>query len=71
MDKKTQKRNLMNICLVLDFVETDLDSMLKCQMDLNELHVTKLIYNTLCSLAFCHMCNVMHRDLKPANILIN
>jgi mitogen-activated protein kinase 1/3 len=40
-------------------------------MDLSEQHVTKLLYNTLCSLAFCHMCNIMHRDLKPANILIN
>jgi hypothetical protein len=29
-EKKNGKRNLMNICLVLDYVETDLDSMLKC-----------------------------------------
>ena len=61
----------MNICLVIDFIETDLDSLLKHQVNLSELHISKLIYHTLCSVAFMHMCNVMHRDIKPANILIN
>ena len=62
--------DLMNICLVIEFIDTDLDSLLKHKIDFNENHLTKLLYNTLCSLAFIHMCNVMHRDLKPANILI-
>ena len=62
--------DLMNICLVIEFIDTDLDSLLKHKIDFNENHLAKLLYNTLCSLAFIHMCNVMHRDLKPANILI-
>ena len=70
--KKAEMVNLdlMNICLVIEFIDTDLDSLLKHKIDFNENHLTKLLYNTLCSLAFVHMCNVMHRDLKPANILI-
>ena len=31
----------------------------------------KIVYNSLCALAFLHEANVMHRDLKPANILIS
>lgn len=60
----------MNICLVIEFVDTDLDSLLKHKIDFTENHLIKLVYNILCCLAFLHMCNVMHRDLKPANILI-
>ena len=37
---------------------------------MNENHLKKVIYNTLCALAFFHLNNVMHRDLKPANILV-
>lgn len=62
--------DLMNICLVIEFVDTDLDSLLKHKIDFSENHLIKLVYNILCCLAFLHMCNVMHRDLKPANILI-
>ena len=68
--KKARHFDLMNICLVIEFVETDLDSLLKHQLDFTESHLIKLLYNTLCSLSFLHMCNIMHRDLKPANILI-
>lgn len=62
--------DLMNICIVIEFVDTDLDSLLKHKIDFTENHLIKLVYNILCCLAFLHMCNVMHRDLKPANILI-
>ena len=62
--------DLMNICLVIEFVDTDLDSLLKHKIYFTENHLIKLVYNILCCLAFLHMCNVMHRDLKPANILI-
>jgi RIO-like serine/threonine protein kinase len=62
--------NLLNICIVLEFFESDMDQLLKMQINFSENHLLKLIYNTLCSLAFIHMCNVMHRDLKPANILL-
>ena len=31
----------------------------------------KIIYNTLCSIAFLQEANVLHRDIKPANLLID
>ena len=60
----------MNICIVLEYFDSDMDWLLKMQISFSENHLLKLIYNSLCSLAFIHMCNVMHRDLKPANILL-
>lgn len=54
----------------MEYMESDLDQLLKNQIEFNEGHLKKLIYNALCSLAFMHEANVMHRDLKSANILI-
>jgi len=31
----------------------------------------RILYNSLCAIAFLHESNVVHRDLKPANILVN
>ena len=31
----------------------------------------KIIYNTLCSIAFLQEANVLHRDIKPGNLLID
>jgi len=62
--------NLSEICLVMEFLESHLDQLLKCKIDFNETHLVKIIYHSLCSLAFLHEANVMHRDLKSSNILI-
>ena len=43
--KKARHYDLMNICLVIEFVETDLDSLLKHQLDFTESHLIKLLYN--------------------------
>ena len=62
--------NLNEICLVMEFLESDLDQLLKCRIAFNETHLLKIIYHTVCALAFLHEANVMHRDLKSSNILI-
>ena len=54
----------------MEFVETDLDLLLKHKIDFSEHHLLKIVYNTLIALSFMHKANVMHRDIKPANILI-
>ena len=62
--------HLKSICLVMEFVDTDLDQILKHKIDFTEHHLLKVIYSSLCSLCFLHESNIMHRDLKSANILI-
>ena len=52
-------------------METDIDSIVTNNLQITEHHITKIIYNTLCSMAFMHILNVMHRDIKPQNILVN
>lgn len=63
-------KHLRSICLVMEFVDTDLDQILKHKIDFSEHHLLKVIYSALCALSFLHESNVMHRDLKSANILI-
>lgn len=52
---------------------TDLKKLieLSSKSNLNEKHVTIILYNLLCALKFMHSANVIHRDIKPSNILIN
>lgn len=69
--EKPKEADLSQICLVMEFVETDFDQLLKNRIDFSEHHLLKLIYNALMSISFIHMCNVMHRDIKPANILLS
>jgi mitogen-activated protein kinase 7 len=54
----------------MEYIETDLDKLLKNKSNFNESHVIKIVYNILCSLSFIHLCNINHRDVKPANLLI-
>lgn len=55
----------------MEYIETDLDQLMKHQIDFTEHHLIKVIYNTLLAITFVHQCNVMHRDIKPANILLD
>jgi serine/threonine protein kinase len=61
----------VSLCMVLDYLDTDLDKILKRRVEFKEKHVIKITYNLLLSLAFIHKCNVVHRDLKCANILVS
>ena len=55
----------------MEYIETDLDRILKNKSIFNENHIVKIVYNILCSMSFLHLCNINHRDIKPANILID
>jgi len=55
----------------MEYVGTDLDQILKEKNTFTEHHLKKVVYHTLCALAYFHMNNVVHRDLKPANILVD
>jgi serine/threonine protein kinase len=63
--------SLSTICVVMEFIETDLDQILKHKIEFSEHHMLKIVYSALSSLAFIHEANIMHRDLKSANVLLN
>lgn len=63
--------DLSQICIVMEFIETDFDQLLKNRIDFSEHHLLKLVYNALMSVSFIHQANIMHRDIKPANILLS
>lgn len=54
----------------MEYLESDIDQILKNNIEFGEDHLLKITYGTLCALAFLHESNVVHRDLKSANILI-
>ena len=39
--------------------------------ELDEEHITTILYNALCALKYIHSTNIIHRDLKPANFLVD
>ena len=71
LQSKSPEMDLTQICIVMEFIETDFDQLLKNRIDFSEHHLLKLIYNALMSVCFIHQANIMHRDIKPANILLS
>ena len=55
----------------MEYIESDIEQLLKYKIQFTERHLIKVVYNSLCALSFLHQTNVMHRDLKAANILIS
>ena len=62
---------LISFCIVMEFVDTDLDQILKHKIEFSERHLLKVLYSLVSSLSFVHECNVIHRDLKSANVLVS
>ena len=60
-----------SIYVVLEYVQCDLNKLIKSSLRLDILHVKTIMFNMLQGLKFIHGCKVIHRDIKPANILVN
>lgn len=69
--KKKAPRDLGDIYLVFDFVDTDLQKIFKSDQYMSTGHVKYIMYQLLLGMKFMHSANVIHRDIKPANILIS
>jgi len=68
----TTIHNLPSICLVSDFIDRDLTSLLGDeQIDFGEEYMMKVLYHCLCDIAFLHEANVVHQNINPVNILIS
>lgn len=63
--------NNRDLYLTFEFVEIDLERLLKRGPPLEEDHIKYMTYQILAALQYIHSGNVVHRDLKPANILVN
>ncbi|KAK2159761.1 hypothetical protein LSH36_147g09026, partial [Paralvinella palmiformis] len=61
-----------NISLVFDFMDTDLEIIIKdMSIILTPPHIKSYIVQTLQGLEYLHRHWILHRDMKPNNLLIN
>ncbi|KAL8622789.1 Cyclin-Dependent Kinase 7 [Nucella lapillus] len=61
-----------NVSLVFDFMETDLEIVIKdSKIVLTAAHIKSYMLQTLKGLEFLHALWILHRDMKPNNLLIN
>jgi cyclin-dependent kinase 7 len=61
-----------NIQLVFDFMETDLENLIREKnIILSASHIKNMCLQMLLGLEFLHLHWILHRDLKPNNLLMN
>lgn len=59
-----------NVCMVMEYIQSDLNVLLKNKIEFNERQLLKIIYNSLLGISFVHFTNIVHRDIKPGNLLL-
>ena len=61
-----------NISIVMDFMDTDLEIIIKDQgIILTPANIKSYVLQTLLGLEYLHMNWILHRDLKPNNLLVD
>jgi len=61
-----------NVSLVMDFMDTDLEQIIKDQnIVFVASHIKSYLLQTLLGLEYLHINWILHRDLKPNNLLVN
>jgi len=64
-------KKFKSLCIVFEFVTTDLRKLLGTSQWWNEKDSTWILKQILLGVKFMHSAKICHRDLKPANILIS
>merc|ERR1712007_26489 len=57
--------------IVMETRDSDLKKLFRTDVELTQLHINTLLYNTLVGLKYIHSAGIFRRDLKPANCLVN
>ncbi|CAK6439009.1 unnamed protein product [Pipistrellus nathusii] len=63
--------NDRDLYLVLEFMDTDLNSVIAKGSLLKDVHKRYIFYQLLRAARFLHAGRVIHRDLKPSNVLLD
>ncbi|XP_011905505.1 PREDICTED: mitogen-activated protein kinase 15 isoform X2 [Cercocebus atys] len=66
-----QAENDRDIYLVFEFMDTDLNAVIRKGGLLQDVHVRSIFYQLLQATRFLHSGHVVHRDQKPSNVLLD
>lgn len=60
-----------DLFIVFEFVDTDLERLIKSKQYFENIHVQYMMYQVLLSLRYCHTSHILHRDIKPGSLTLS